>query len=304
MLKRRLISAGIIIPSIIGILWLDHWLGTDGQVGRPGLILIPIMILTACLAALELVEMFFNVASQVNRKAIIVGTALMVLVMATPVLWRDYPPDCILGRFGFVFSGFVVAMVVTFLFEMLGYRVESNQPKGEVIDRLARSVLIFGYLAMFFGFLIPHRYLANNSIGILAIVLVFTTVKLSDATAYFAGKRFGTIKLAPQLSPGKTVQGAIGALIGGVVGALIVGFPVARLLFGIPFPQPIWWLVAFGVIVTLAGMMGDLAESLMKRDLATKDSSSWLPGLGGVLDIMDSLIFALPVSYIFWLIGK
>ena len=302
MLQRRLISAAIIIPSIIGLIWLDHWLGKTEQLQRQGVVLLPLMIAAAAMAAAELASMFDNVANRVNQTLIVVTTAVMVTVMGLPVFWKQYPPDCVLGRFGFVFSGLVVAMVVIFFYEMATFDGSGEEPKGEKIDRIGRSGFIFVYLAMFFGFLIPHRYLESNSIGILSMVLVITTVKLSDACAYFAGKQFGNVRLAPKLSPGKTLEGSIGALIGGVIGALVVAYPVANLLFETDFPKPLWWIIVFGLIVTVAGMAGDLAESLIKRDSSTKDSSSWLPGLGGLLDIMDSLIFAVPVSYLMWMI--
>ena len=73
--------------------------------------------------------------------------------------------------------------------------------------------------------------------------------------------------------------------------------------FIVTVPKPWWWFLVYGIAVTLAGMIGDLAESLLKRDAQIKDSSSWLPGLGGVLDVIDSLVFAAPVSFVIWLIG-
>ena len=74
------------------------------------------------------------------------------------------------------------------------------------------------------------------------------------------------------------------------------------MIIGVTIPKPWWWFLVYGLMVTLAGMVGDLAESLLKRDAQIKDSSSWLPGLGGVLDVIDSLVFAAPVSFVIWLI--
>lgn len=138
----------------------------------------------------------------------------------------------------------------------------------------------------------------------LAIVLIITTTKLSDAAAYFVGKSIGSRKVAPKLSPNKTIEGAFGAIAGGIAGAAIVVFLVAPLLIGISVPKPWWWFLVYGLAVTLAGMLGDLAESLLKRDAQIKDSSSWLPGLGGVLDVIDSLVFAAPISFVVWLLGN
>jgi phosphatidate cytidylyltransferase len=173
-----------------------------------------------------------------------------------------------------------------------------------VIDRLGRYALVFVYLSMLFGFLVPHRLLQNsNGLGVIAVVGLIATVKMSDSFAYFIGKRFGTIKLAPKLSPGKTIQGSLAAPVGGIVAMAIVVYLVAPLIFGITIAKPWWWFLVYGIVVTGAGMVGDLAESLIKRDADTKDSSRWLPGLGGVLDILDSMIFAAPVSYFLWVVA-
>lgn len=304
MLRRRLISAAIIIPGIILLLCLDHFMGQDSQLGRQGVILFPLAMIAAALAAGELAAMFENVANKLNQGLAIFTGVVMVMVTSMPAFWQDYPVDCPLGRFGWAISGAVLALVICFFFEMKNYDVAAGGSNGEVVDRLGRYSFIFLYLSMLFGFLLPHRTLHSNAIGIMSIVLVIATVKLSDSFAYFAGKRFGTIKLAPKLSPGKTVQGSIGGLVGGIVAALVVCYVATPAIFDVSFPKPVWWVVLFGLLVTLAGMMGDLAESLIKRDCDTKDSSSWLPGLGGVLDILDSLVFAAPVSYLMWMIAK
>ena len=128
------------------------------------------------------------------------------------------------------------------------------------------------------------------------------TVKLSDAVAYFVGKAFGTKKLAPRLSPGKTIQGGLGAILGGIVGALFMVYVIAPFLYQIEIDKSVGWVLVYGVALTVAGMFGDLAESFLKRTADCKDSSSWFPGLGGVLDVIDSLIAAAPVSFVMWLI--
>lgn len=304
MLGRRLISAAIIISTMLLLLWIDYWLGTDGQLGRPGLVLCALAIAVAGMAASELVVMFNNVACRANHHLIVAASVVMVGVAFAPVLWRDQPVNCPLGDFGWAFSGIVLATVIVFATEMIGYDSVSATGTGEVIDRLGRATLIFVYISMLFAFLVPHRLLQDdNGLGLVSIIALISTVKLSDSFAYFAGKTFGTTKLAPKLSPKKTVQGAVGALIGGCVAAAIVVFLVAPLIFGIVIAKPWWWFLAYGLLVTLAGMMGDLAESLIKRDANTKDSSSWLPGLGGILDICDSMIFAAPVSFFLWIVA-
>ena len=309
MLGRRLIAAAIIISCTVVLLCVDFWLGKDTVAARPGLVVCGLVILLATVAASELVQMFNNVANRVSHNITIGATVAMLCVACAPALWADYPTDCALGRFGFVFSGVVLGLVIVFILEMMNYATPLESPKGEVVDRLCRYAFILMYIAMCFGFLIPHRFLKDgtplgNGYGILTIVTLIATVKLSDSFAYFAGKRFGTIKLAPKLSPGKTLQGSIGAPFGGCIAAAICIFLVGPHLLGITVQKPWWWFLVYGIMVTAAGMVGDLAESLIKRDCQTKDSSSWLPGLGGILDIVDSLIFAAPISYFLWIIAE
>ena len=302
MLGRRLISAAIMISLMLLILYADHWLGRSDGWGRPGLVLSGLAVLTSLLAAGEFTNLFESAASRVNGFALAVASMLMVAVTCAPALWENYPPDCALGRFGFAFSGLILGFVVLLLVEMAQYGGQTDDASGAIIDRLGRSLLALVYINMLLGFLINHRYLENNnSLGLLAIVTMITTVKLSDASAYFTGKSIGTIKLAPKLSPGKTVQGSIGGLVGGCVGTAICIYLVAPQLFDLTIDKAWWWVLLYGVLVTLAGMMGDLAESLIKRDANIKDSSSWLPGLGGILDVVDSMVFAAPVSYLLWI---
>lgn len=283
------------------ILFLDFWLGTDAVLSRPGLVLSVLALTTVLLAAGELADMFSNAASRVDARVLALASFAMVLVTCVPVLWDDYPADCALGRFGFSLSGVVVGFVVLIFMEMVSFQGETDV-RGEIVDRIGRGALTLIYLNMLFAFLLNHRFLnGDNRLGLLAIVTLITTVKLSDASAYFAGKSYGRRKMAPKLSPGKTIEGAIGGFVGGCAGALIVIYLVGPWLFQTNVDKAWWWVLIYGVLVTAAGMFGDLAESLIKRDTHTKDSSRWLPGLGGILDVVDSLVFAAPVSYLLWI---
>lgn len=114
--------------------------------------------------------------------------------------------------------------------------------------------------------------------------------------------------MAPLLSPGKTIEGAAGALVFSCLGSWLTfhwlpGLPMNATLQGSPW----WGWIAFGLLVGAAGMVGDLFESLLKRDVGCKDSSTWVPGFGGVLDIVDSLLLSAPVACFFWesgLVGR
>lgn len=300
MLGKRLISAAVIISAMILLLRIDFWLGTEEVWGKRGLLLAGLAILTAAMAGDELAAMFASAASKVNRVTLLVASVVMVAITMAPALWQAYPADCVLGRFGFGLAGLVAGMVIVILSEMINYQAV-GKGRGEVIERLGVSAFALVYLNILFTFLIAHRYLDRNAVGIMTIVTMLTTVKMSDSGAYFIGKSFGTVKLAPALSPGKTVQGSFGGLLGGCFGAGLIVWFISPVLIGVELDKPWWWVFLYGTLVTLAGMFGDLAESLLKRDSGTKDSSSWLPGLGGILDVIDSLVFAAPVSFLLWI---
>jgi phosphatidate cytidylyltransferase len=130
------------------------------------------------------------------------------------------------------------------------------------------------------------------------LLAIMATVWMADIAAYFSGKTFGKHKLAPTISPGKTWEGAIGAGIG------VVFYGIAlRLGFSFePVGLPLWVLGLLAV--TAISIMGDLYESMLKRQAGIKDSSNVLPGHGGVLDRIDSLTSTLPVVALLWLLAS
>jgi len=129
------------------------------------------------------------------------------------------------------------------------------------------------------------------------MIYTLTVVIWCDTGAYFAGRAYGRRKLAPKISPGKSVEGAIGGVIAGTLAGL-----VAKGLFDAFWPglsQALGWGAAlvFGLLISLVGIVGDLVESLLKRDAAVKDTGTLLPGFGGVLDRIDAPLLAIPVMY-------
>ena len=122
------------------------------------------------------------------------------------------------------------------------------------------------------------------------IVLMFTAILLTDTGAYYIGRHFGKHKLAPVVSPNKTIEGSIGGIVLAVIGAMIVGY-----FFNLEW----YFSVIAGLLCTVFAQIGDLSESLIKRDAGVKDSGHSLPGHGGFLDRTDSFIFTIPVMYYF-----
>ena len=135
-------------------------------------------------------------------------------------------------------------------------------------------------------------WLDTHSYGAWLILFLLLVTWACDTGAYFAGRAFGKRKLAPAISPGKTVEGAIGGVVGSIVVALLAGG-----LAGFPM----WARPGIGIVIAAASMVGDLVESAMKREIGIKDFGAIMPGHGGVLDRLDSLLFSAPVLYhIMW----
>jgi phosphatidate cytidylyltransferase len=155
---------------------------------------------------------------------------------------------------------------------------------GELKERLMRLALIL-LGGFYLGYLLPHWILLFRlAQGRYWVAFVLFVIMSGDTAAYFVGKRFGTRKLAPSLSPGKTLEGCLGYIGGSTVVGLATG-----LWF---FPElAAGELVALLLILSILGQLGDLFESWIKRAFAVKDSGHLLPGHGGILDRVDSLIF-------------
>jgi len=175
-------------------------------------------------------------------------------------------------------------------FTALALRAVLSGHVQDGLDRIGRTLCGFVILYLFYR-LLP--VLLDKRIGgglATAYALVFTS-KACDIGAYVAGRAFGKRKLIPRVSPGKTRAGAVGGLaLSGVAGGILLPWAVAA---------PVWAGLLFGTWLGLVTMLGDLFESLVKRCAGIKDSSSLLPEMGGVLDLIDSLILAAPAGYLF-----
>ena len=125
------------------------------------------------------------------------------------------------------------------------------------------------------------------------VFFLLLVVWLGDAGAYYVGKKFGKRKLSPQISPKKTVEGAIGGLLTSVVTAIVIHFTFFE-------DFPLLHAIIAGALLSVSGMIGDLAESMWKRSANVKDSGTLLPGHGGFLDRFDSIFFTAPILYTYW----
>ena len=306
MLRPRLILGFLLVAALAALCWLD------AQAGRPGVYLAPLAVVLAALAAQEMLGLFHAGGHRPAAWSVLIGTLLPVLASGAPIVWKTYPANCPVGRLGWLACGLAAGLLVCLVGEMRRF----HGPGGSTAN-LALGALSVLYVGGLMGFLVQLRLLpvmASDNLGsgeasrsgLLALLSMILVVKMADIGAYTAGHLWGRHKMAPVLSPGKTWEGAAGGLLVAMVGALIAFGPLA-LMLGYPSEKG-WstWFgssLAFGLLIGGAGMIGDLAESLLKRDAGVKDSSTWLPGFGGVLDLLDSLLVAGPVAYACWLIG-
>ncbi len=156
--------------------------------------------------------------------------------------------------------------------------------KGSLAD-WAVSLAGALYVALLLSYFVALRQADQ---GLRWILMAFLCTWACDSAAYLVGRTVGRRKFSPRISPNKTWEGTIG----GVVGATLVGLLAVPLL-----GLPIWWALLMGAAVSVAAISGDLAESFIKRQLGIKDSGTLIPGHGGVLDRVDSLLFAVPLVY-------
>jgi len=148
------------------------------------------------------------------------------------------------------------------------------------------------FAQLYIPFLLSHALLLFQvPSGRRWIFFLFFVIFAGDTGAYYAGHRWGRHKLWPAVSPGKTVEGALGGLLSSLATSLLVGKLLLSLGEGVSF------LLSLGLVIASVGQMGDLMESMIKRVSKVKDASSILPGHGGLLDRLDSLIFAFPLTY-------
>jgi phosphatidate cytidylyltransferase len=196
--------------------------------------------------------------------------------------WRDV---------GWTLAGVALA---GFLVELATFR----EPGGAV-QRLALLTWAAAYLGLLPSFLAQLRWWPEGEAdkGVAALALAIFVPKVGDIGAYFTGRALGRHRMTPLLSPKKTWEGLAGGLLAAALVAVAINRALPPHLLGED-----WKAAGFGLAVSVAGVLGDLAESLIKRDLGRKDASRVVPGFGGVLDVVDSVLFAAPVAY-WWMKG-
>ncbi len=266
MLKQRIITAIILIPIVVLLLFY--------------LPPFAFMFLTGFIAlggAWEWTNLM-QVQTPIWRAAYLV---LVVFMFAFALF---IPPAFIL--FG-AFIWWIIAMTMVFLY-----------PRGS--DWWRNSIVARGLMGLLV--MVPCwaaiNYIRNQNDGVYAILFLFVLIWGADSAAYFAGKKWGKTKLAPRVSPGKSFEGMMGALFFSTI-IVLAALWIAHT------PTSIWiWCVVLGLSTVLFSIIGDLFESMLKRQAGLKDSGSLLPGHGGLLDRIDSLTAAAPIfAFGAWILG-
>jgi phosphatidate cytidylyltransferase len=250
-LKSRLVTAFIGIPLLIALVgWGSLWL------------FVAVCFLLTVAALREYFAMVFPGRRTEQVIGILFGSVLFVALLAREFADLEF--------------GLSLALIVcfsTYLFV--------NGKLDEKLSRLTWTVLGGLYL----GYLLPHWVLLfRMPRGRAWVFFLLLVIMLGDTAAYFVGRRFGSKKLAPEISPGKTVEGAWGYVLASVAAGC---FGAKVFLTELPWLE----VVLLSVLLSILGQLGDLFESWLKRVLAVKDSGTLLPGHGGLLDRLDSLIF-------------
>jgi phosphatidate cytidylyltransferase len=295
----------LIISALTALCWLD------AHAMRPGIYLAPLAVVLALFAAGEMLAFFRQRDHQPTAWVIYQGALVPVLASGVPIFWESPLFHGPVGRLGWLAAGLICALLIALVGEM---RRAGAGGKSTVHLALASLSIVYvgGLLGVFVQLRLldngpwDHAVQADGRYGLVAWLSLVIVVKSSDIGQYTVGRLFGRHKLAKTLSPGKTWEGVAGGIGFALLGACISLGPLARAL-GYPSGRG-WqtWLggcVCYALLVGIAGIVGDLAESMLKRDAGVKDSSHWLPGFGGILDLLDSLLVAAPVAYACWVTG-
>ncbi len=272
-LKTRIILGTAMLLAFCGIIYIDYAFDSDIGIGILGM-------LAGGICLFE----FYNIVEK-----------------------KGFAPFKVSGIIGgiIVFSGFWISayeeglkpIYSCILFPIVFWLFFVQALKRGIDDTIKNvSVTVFGiiYICFFLSFIMLIRHM-HNGLNVILIVLLLT--KGGDIGGYLFGRKFGRHKFS-SFSPNKTIEGATFALFCSLMIAVgLNALPGMRVM-------PFYLIIPFGLLVGASGIIGDLIESVIKRDMAVKDSSSAIPAFGGLLDILDSLLISIPVAYFFLIIIK
>jgi phosphatidate cytidylyltransferase len=269
MLKHRIITAAVGVPLVILAIWF----------GDPG----PWFSLLIAGAALAGTYEFYHMANFNRREPLLYLGVLYSLALVLSPYYRN--PDVL-----------PILITTTMLVSLIYLLCRPAREKA--LHKWAWTIAGALYVGWMLSYWLSLRGLED---GRSWVYLAILTTFANDTGAFFIGRATGKHKLAPTISEGKTREGATGGLICAVLGALIIA-TVINLIS--PFDFKYWQIILIGFIIGLFAQLGDLVESLLKRNMGVKESGNLLPGHGGILDRFDSLIFvgAVVYYYVLWVV--
>lgn len=261
MLRTRVLSAAVLIPLVAGLTYAGGW------------VLAAALFVVVVRCAYEL----FQLMRDAGYRPSLVASSIVMAALLVIALFPD------LHLLGVVLAA---AVIGTLIWQLL------QPPQGQPTQSWA---LTLG-ASLWLGFLISHFVLLRDlsppfglGVGTRWLIVMFLVTWVNDSAAYFVGKAIGRHPCCPYLSPKKTWEGTIGGWIGGLVATVLLGYWLVDL--------PWYHGLALGALVATVAPFGDLAKSMVKRQMKVKDFSALIPGHGGMFDRIDSLLFVAPVVY-------
>ncbi|MDR0532479.1 MAG: phosphatidate cytidylyltransferase [Verrucomicrobiales bacterium] len=269
-MKARTFSTAVLVGTIAILAWFNCYL--------------PLYIIGAlfCLAAL------WEFYRMVEFKRVVTFKK-MSMTFATALLVLNYPGVIPLSNNGGTLFGANEMVTGLFVISVLGF-IALKEVKINSLATAATTIFGFLYVPYLFSFLLR---MANSSDGLLAALYLVAVTKSTDIGAYLVGSWIGKHKMSPQTSPKKTWEG----FCGGVLVSLTVSVLYAHFVLQQLWPFSLWHAAVLGILLPVACVVGDLAESVLKRDTEIKDSGTFIPGIGGALDLIDSILFTAPLFY-------
>jgi len=261
----RVLSAIVFLPILFAALWL----------GAPVW-----FVAIAGLGILLGLYEYYALAKQ--------GGQIQGMIAAVAILAAFY-----FGRHELIAAVIAALVVIEFLVQLFGNA--GNEDFSHVVPSAAVKTFGVLYVAVLGGYIVALAVIESPIPKLPAklLTLFFIIVFAGDTGAYYTGRTLGRRKLAPRVSPGKTVEGLIGGLAGNVIAALVAHFTF--------FPElKIEHAIPLAVVMGLLGVAGDLCESMLKRGAKAKDAGKLIPGHGGLLDRLDSMLFNAPLLYYFY----
>jgi phosphatidate cytidylyltransferase len=271
--KTRILTAIVALPIIIGAIIAPLWWREAVWV---------FVVIAAFALGAGLFE-FYSLTKKLELKA----DAALAFVWSA-ALFVGFALDAPSGSPDLLFLTLAVFVVSLLIKQTFRFQLDFSK----MLTGIGVTLLGVMYIAFLGGFLVATRVGFNNVLSTHLLGYFFIVIFMSDIGAYLAGRAIGKPKLAPKISPGKTVEGLVGGLVAAALGAAL-----STLLFFTELPYQ--YSIPLAIVLAAAGVSGDLAESAMKRGAGAKDAASILPGHGGFLDRLDSLLFGAPILYYF-----